>query len=210
MSGPNNKASQQATANENARQASIAGTQARVNQAYESPQREADIQGYMGATRDYLGRDLNLQKTTNDRELKFALARGGLTGGSTQVDQQKVGARDYTRGLLNVEQKTQSAGADLRSQDQDARTRLISLATSGLDATSAASMAASSMRSALDSSRSTAAAQGLGDMFGSASKYYQSTKDAQMRRQGDQRAFGLYAPSPSYGGGGGYGNGGGG
>ena len=132
MSGGSNRAAQEANRAEQARQAAIAGTQARVNQVFDSPGREADIADYVGAVREYFTDDLSRQKTNSDRDLKFALARGGNIGGSTQRDQQKVLGEEYGRGVLEVERRSQGAGAELRANDQDARARLISLATSGL------------------------------------------------------------------------------
>lgn len=202
MSGPNDSAQKQAQRNEEARQKAIANTQAQVNAVFNSPQREADINDYMGGLRQFYGQDLDRQKTDTDRQLKFALARGGLVGGSTQVDQQKRFGEDYNKALLGVEQKVQGAGAQLRSEDQDARARLISLATSGLDATTGAQQAAASMRNNLAADKSTNMAQGLGDMFGAYSKYFNESKDAAVRRQQFKAMQDLYAPPPvNYGGG---------
>lgn len=203
MSGGSNKAQEQASANEAARQAAITNTQAQVNAVFNDPKREGDIQDYMGGLREFYGQDLSRQKADTDRQLKFAMARGGLVGGSTQVDQQKRFGEDYNKALLGVEQKVQGAGAQLRSSDQDARARLISLATSGLDATTGAQQAAASMRNNLAADRSTNMAQGIGDMFGSYSKYFNESKDAAERRRQFNATLGLYA-SPqtvSYGGG---------
>lgn len=200
MSGGSNNAQKEATRNEAARQAAIANTQAQVNAVFNSPKREADIGDYMGGLREFYNKDLNEQKGETDRQLKFALARGGLIGGSTQIDQNKKFTGDYNKAVLGVEQKVQGAGAQLRAEDQDARARLISLATSGLDATTGAQQAAASMRNNLEADRSTNMAQGLGDMFGAYSKYFQASKDAAVRRRADQQTVGLYAPI-AYGGG---------
>lgn len=201
MSGGSNKAQQQASANEAARQAAIANTQSQVNATFNSPQREADITDYMGGLRDFYGQDLNRQKTDTDRNLKFALARNGQIGGSTQVDQQKRFGEDYSKAVLGMEQKVQGAGANLRSQDQDAQARLIALATSGLDATTGAQQAAASMRNNLAAEKSTNMVQGLGDMFGSYAKYSQESKDAAERRRAFYSTTSLYSQPVTYGGG---------
>ena len=200
MSGGSDKAQKQAAANEAARQAAIANTQATVNATFNSPQREADINDYMGGLREFYGQDLARQKGDVDRNLKFALARSGQVGGSTQVDQQKRFGEDYNKAVLGVEQKVQGAGATLRSEDQDARARLISLATSGLDATTGAQQAAASMRNNLAADKSTNMAQGLGDMFGEYAKFSQASKDAAERRRAFYSTTSLYAPT-TYGGG---------
>lgn len=190
MSGGSNSAANAANAAEQQRQASIAGTQTAVNNVFNSPQRQADIGHFVDATRQYYTQDLDRQQGDANRGLKFSLAKSGLTGGSTQVDQQKLLGEDYSRGLLNVEQKAQGAGASLQAADQDSRARLISLATSGLDATTAASQAAASMRSNLQAGQSAANLGSLGDSFGQVNSFVQSAKDAQQRRDGYYSTFG--------------------
>lgn len=197
MSSPSNRAANEANRAEQQRQAAIRNTQGRVNQVFDSPERAADISDYVGALRDYYGEDLNRQKTTTDRELKFSLARGGLIGGSTQNDQQAEKGRLYARGLLDIDRKALGAGAELEASDQDARARLISLATSGLDATTAASQASAAMRSNLQAGQSTSRAQGIGDIFGSLKGVFDQTKDAAQRRRANADAgFGLYGGGP--------------
>ena len=147
--------------------------------------------------------DLDRQKGDNDRQLRFALARGGQIGGSTQRDQQQTLGEDYTRGLLNVESRAQGLGADLSSRDQDARARLISLATSGLDATTGASQAAAAMKSNLEGAQSAAYGQNLGDSFGTVGSFIKESKDAAQRRRANQDAYGrigLYGGTQGYGG----------
>lgn len=207
MSGGSNSAAEAANQAEAQRQASIARTQGQVNQVFNSPQRAADISDFVNATRTYYQQDLDRQKANADRGLKFALAKSGLTGGSTQVDQQRVLGDDYGRGLLQVEQKAQGAGASLSAADQDARSRLISLATSGLDATTAAQQSAAAMRSNLQAGQSQAQMGALGDSFAQFNQFKQQAIDAQQRRQGYYSTFGG-ARSALYGGGNtGYGGG---
>jgi hypothetical protein len=184
MSGAGNSAAKAANEQEQQRQASIARTQSAVNAVFDNPQRAADIQDFVNATRDYYLQDLNRQKADADRGLKFALAKSGLTGGSTQIDQQQRLGEDYSRGLLQTEQKAQGAGASLESADQDARAKLISLATSGLDATTAAQQSAAALQSNIESSESQAKLASLGDAFADANTFVQQAKDAQQRRQG--------------------------
>lgn len=193
MSSPSNRAANEANRAEQQRQDAIKGTQTRVNQVFDSPERAADISDYVNSLREFYGEDLNRQKTTTDRELKFSLARGGLIGGSTQNDQQAEKGRLYARGLLDIDRKALGAGAELESADQDARARLISLATSGLDSTTAASQASAAMRTNLQSGQSTARAQGIGDIFGSLKPVFDNARDAAQRRRANADAgFGLY------------------
>lgn len=197
MGGGSNNAQREAQAAESQRQASIAYTQGRINDVFSSPQREADISDYVGGLRQYYQQDLDRQKADADRSLKFALARTGQVGGSTQVDQQARFATDYAKALLQTNQKAEQAGAELRANDQDARSRLISLATSGLDATTGAQMAAQSLRAGLESSKGAAMSQGLGQMFQAYDQYNQATQDAKARQRAFDATTGLYASTPA-------------
>jgi hypothetical protein len=200
--GGSNKAGDEANRIERERQARIARTIAAVNRVFDNPNRQAEIADYGSAMREFYGEDLNRQKAETDRELRFALARGGLTGGSTQVDQQRRFGEQYARGLLDVERRAAGAMAELSAADQDARARLIGLANQGLDATTGASQAASAMRASLESSRAGAMQQGIGDAFGTFKKFYEDSKAAAVRRRADYNSLGLYqTPGFNYGGG---------
>lgn len=193
------KASDQAAASEQQRLAAIQGTQSAVNGVFNSPSRAADIADFISATKEYLGRDLDEQKANNDRQLKFALARGGQLGGSVQVDKQAQFGRDYGKALLQVDRRARGAGAELEGQDQEARARLISLATTGLDATTGATQAAAAMRSSLEGARSGALVQPLGDMFSNFTKFYQDSRDAAERRRGwDATGLSFYQPNANF------------
>jgi len=190
--GSKNKAGEEANRMEQQRQQRIANTIASVNRIFDNPNRQGEIADYGNAMREFFGEDLNRQKAETDRELRFALARGGLTGGSTQVDQQRRFGEQYARGLLDVERRAAGAMADLSAADQDARGRLIGLANQGLDATTGASQAASAMRASLESSRASAMQQGIGDAFGNFKKFYEDSKAAAVRRRADYQSLGLY------------------
>jgi hypothetical protein len=199
--GGGNKAGDEANRLERERQARIASTIASVNQVFDNPGRQGEIADYGNAMRQFYSEDLNRQKAETDRELRFALARGGLVGGSAQVDQQRRFGEQYARGLLDVERRSAGAMADLTAADQDARARFIGLANQGLDATTGASQAASAMRATIDSSRAGAMQQGVGDAFGTFKKFYEDSKSAAVRRRADYNSIGLYqTPGFNYGG----------
>lgn len=207
MSGGSNKAANAANKQEQERQARIASTQSAVNRVFDSPGRQAEIDDVVNATRQFNTQDLTRQKGDADRQLKFALARSGVTGGSTQVDQQKTLGEDYQRGVLEVDRRSRAVGADLQAADQDARARLIQLATSGGDATTASRHAAEVMRTNLEAGRASATANGLGDLFVGLKPFVQNNRDDAQRRQAIYDAGrNLYGPSAStgyaYGGGG--------
>lgn len=200
--GGTDKASKQAKQEEDARQAAIKTAQGGINNAYDNPQRKGEIADYVNSLRKFFGDDLTRQKGDTDRQLKFALARGGLTGGSTNIDQQKRIGENFQRANLEVERKAQAGGANLEAADQDSRMRLISMATQGLDATTAASQSASAMRSGLNASKATDMANGLGDVFANTKSYYQKAAEDAVRRRADYDAYGNYKQSTLFGGGG--------
>lgn len=188
MSGGSNKAAKEASKAEEARTARIAATQGRVNQVFDSPQRAADIADVVNAVRQYSTADLDRQKTDNDRQLRFSLARGGLTGGSTNRDLQAEQGRTYARALLGIEGKAQEAGSSLQSADQQARAQLISLATSGLDATSAARQASEALQTNLQAAKAGAMAGTLNDSFSAFKTSFDRMRELSDRRRADLAA----------------------
>jgi hypothetical protein len=187
-SGSNNSAQKAAQRQEEARQAAIRSTQSQINSVFDNPQRAADISQAVGAQRTLLLGDLDQQKMDADRMLKFALARGGLTGGSTQVDQQTRLGKDYQRGVLHADAQARGLGADIEAADQDSRARLTQQAAAGLDITTAAQQSAAAMRTALEANKAASQAQGLSDVFGQFSKFYQRSEDAKAMRRADLAA----------------------
>ena len=181
--GGSNKASEEAQRAEAERLAAIQKTQGAVNAVFDGPARAADISNFVSATRDYYTDDLNRQKADTDRQLRFALARNGQIGGSTQVDQSKEFGRTYARGLLDVERKAQGAGAGIEAADQDARARLLSLATTGLDATTAASQSAAALRTNLQAGAGERNMGSLGDAFSSFKSFIDRSKETADRRR---------------------------
>lgn len=195
MSGSNNRAQEAAQREEQRRQQAIRQTQGNINSVFDNPRRQAEIADFGEAVRQFHTEALNRQKADTDRELKFAIARGGLAGGSTQIDQQGRVAEDFGRGLLEVQRRASGAKADLQAQDQDARSRLLSLATTGLDATTGAQQAAAAMRSSLEAGKSTSMAQGLGDMFTGVSDFLARSREAAGRRRANaETGFSPYQP----------------
>lgn len=198
---PSNKAAEEAAAAEKARQAAIAGTQGRVNAVFDSPERQAEIERAIAAQREFETGILNQKKADTDRQLRFALARNGQVGGSTQVDQQRRFGQDYANALLGVERSAQGFGANIRSADQDARARLISLATAGLDATTGAQQAAEAMRVNLQAGNANRNAEGVANAFVNFNDFLKSSRERADRQRADRVAgFNYYQPT-SYGGG---------
>lgn len=204
MSGGSDSAQRAAQAQQQQQQQAIEQSQAQINAVFNNPQRQADIDDFVNATRQYYQQDLDKQKAIADRSLKFALAKSGLTGGSEQVDQQEQLGEQYAKGQLQAEQKALGAGANLQDADEQARQRLIALATSGLDATNAATQSAEALRTDLQSARAQAQTDALGDVFGTFNNFAKNVDTAQQQRDAYKQLYSLYGPIPTssgYGGG---------
>ena len=200
MSGGNDRAQREAQRAEEARQAAIRQGSAQVESIFSSPERQQQYTDFYNATRDLGMADLNKQKTIADRQAKFGLARGGLTGGSRAVDLGSQLGREYTDGLLTVDQRALAAKADLMGADQQSKQNLLGLVQSGLDLTTAQQNAASGMRANLQAGEATRLVGGLGDIFNTASDFYKKSEEERVRRQTEQN-YGqtLYSPYYSYG-----------
>ena len=106
--------------------------------------------------------------------------------------------------MLDVERRSQGAGADLRMADEDARQRLIGMAQAGLDVTTASQQANASLRNSLASAAASQKANALGDVFGGFADLYERSREAAAQRAGEKYAYNLlYQPGFGYARGGG-------
>lgn len=200
MCGGGGNAAAAAQQQEQARQAGIANATAKINAIYGSPARQQQYGDFEKAIQSYNLNQLNQQKTNADRQLNFAMARQGLTGGSADADASANLTRQYNEGVLKGQQGAASAAAGLKSQDQAQKQQLIGLAQSGLDATSAANQATTGMQTNLDSAMAQSESQGLGDMFGGLASYYDQSNQAKQLRGllSGQQTNGLYGMQTNY------------
>lgn len=197
MGSGNNRAQQQAEANERARQAQIAAGTKEVNRIFSDPAREAQIGDVLSATRELYMDALNRQKGDADRQAKFATARAGTAGGSQQRDLGMRLGEDYVKGLTEAERLTQSQGADLRMQDQASKQNLLAMIQSGLDVTTASQQAASALRNNLGVARSSARVNDLGNVFGQFADIARRSQENAARRQGELYSYNtIYQSGP--------------
>ena len=166
------------------RQAKMTDATGRLNAVFDSPERQAQINDFLAALRDQYSTQLNRQKGDADRNLKFSMARGGLTGGSAAKDANRRLGEEYTEGVLGAENRAQEAVGNLRSQDEASRMGIISMIRSGLDSTTAAQRAGSAMQANAQSASGRALSDGLGDMFGGTASLYKQQQEAAERRRG--------------------------
>ncbi|MCB1742742.1 MAG: hypothetical protein KDK91_20370 [Gammaproteobacteria bacterium] len=182
------------------RQAQIAQATAAIEQQFAPGARE---QAYAQYANDVLSRNmmrLSEDKQRADRELKFALARSGLAGGSAQADSAQQLGQNYDENVLRANQYAQEQAANLRRQDQTAKSNLLNQAYGGLDATTAARLAQSGLQNNLQLAQNQNNLASLGDLL--ANVALAQHQGAAAAGQGDARRiladedkFGTYIPA---------------
>lgn len=191
---------------EGQRQAAQEGATQRIDQVFDSGQRQQQYDQYLNALRQYYQQDIGRQKDVADRTLRFGMARAGLTGGSAAVDAGRTLADEYTQALLTGERGAQASLSDLQAADEQTRLGLIDMTGAGMDATTAAQRAARAMRTNIQGARAQGFQRNLGDMFTATMETGRRQREEAARRRG----FGHDAQrSDIYGGGGGFAAGGG-
>lgn len=102
-------------------------------------------QGYQRVHDNTMGiynEDISRNHGDASRAMRFGLARSGLAGGSVDADEMGNLANAFARSVATANRQADSQVAGLRSNDEMTRADLISRINAGLDADSAASMAA--------------------------------------------------------------------
>ncbi len=129
--GTNNSAAKASAAANADQQAQIQASVNQINQAYSSPARQSQYTTFGNNLNDYYTNQVKTQEGTNARNLNFAMARSGLTGGSAAVDANTQLQKDYTTGLIQASQAAQSGKANLMQSDINAKNQLTSMAQQG-------------------------------------------------------------------------------
>lgn len=187
MCGGGGNAAAAAAEQEKQRQSTISGNVNQIDSAFANRQPQYDQ--YLNATRNLYQTELGRQQGIASRDMKFALARSGQTGGSVAADQGNELGREMAQGSIQAEQKAQSGLSSLQSQDQAERLQLISLAQSGANIGNAATQSTEALRSNLGTAMAGSTASGLGDIFGGISKSYENSQNASMLAKGTKNAY---------------------
>jgi hypothetical protein len=180
----------QARADEEARRKEIHDAQKRIEGIFSSPQRQQQYADFVAANRDLLFSELDRTRDVNARELKFALARSGLSGGSTDIDQNRNLAETYLRGIGQAETKAQRAGAELQASDQQAKQQLFSQLLAGADVSTSVQNAAQMMRTNIGAAREEGYFGAFDKLFGDYGQIYKQSKEAAGERRA-RHEFGL-------------------
>lgn len=196
--GTSNSAAKAAADADAARQQQINQTIDQINQAYGSPTRAGQIETFGKNLSDYYTGQVNEQEATNARNLKFAEARSGLTGGSANVDANTQLSKDYTKGLLQASQTAQAGKASLQQSDINSKNNLISLAESGAYLGAIPSQIASAQRANLGAAQSYGNANALGNLFAGTAGIYQTEQTAAANRAAQRSPIGSIYGAPGF------------
>ena len=191
-----------ASAAQTQQQAQINGTIAQINSAYDSPSRQAQYSTYGNQLDQYYTNQVNQQEATNARNLKFANARSGLTGGSEAVDSNTQLQKDYTQGLLQASQAAQTGQAALEQADISSKNQLIAQAEQGSNLGSIPMAIASSTNANLGAAQNYSNSNSLGNLFAGSAQIYQNEQTAAANRLAQNNPIGSpYGATSAYGGG---------
>lgn len=147
--------------------------------------------------------EVERQAKEAERTNRFALARTGLLGGSADVEAGSELNRRTNEGLLRAGGIADQSAADLKVADERTRSNLISMAQSGIDTGTAATMALEGLKG--NSAQAAAARSGatVGGLFNDLSQAYLINQQLAGRNNANaalagQQWFGVSSPQTTY------------
>jgi hypothetical protein len=196
--GTGNSAANAANQANQQQQQQIQQSVSAINNAFGSPSRQAQYDQYGQNLSGYLTGQVNNQEAINARNLKFATARSGLTGGSAAVDSNTQLQKDYTQGLLQAAQQAQSGKAALQQSDINAKNQMISLAQQGNYTGAIPTQVAQAQNASLGAAQSAMNPSALGNLFQGTGQIYQTEQTAAANRAAQQKPIGSLYGSPGF------------
>lgn len=188
--GTGNSAANAANAANAQQQAQIQQAIAQINSAYSNPNRTAQYAQYGTNLNNYYTGQVNEQEAVNARNLKFAMARSGLTGGSAATDANTQLQKDYTNGLLQASQQAQAGTAALQQSDINSKNQLISLAEQGGYLGSIPQQTSEAQNAALSSASNYGNANAVNNLFSGTAGIYQNEQTAAANRKAQTSPIG--------------------
>jgi hypothetical protein len=196
--GTSNSAANAATQQQAQQQQQIQQSVQAINNAYDSPQRQAQYQQYYNNLNQYYTNQVNTQEATNARNLTFANARSGLTGGSEATDSNTQLQKDYTQGLLQATQQAQAGKSALQQSDVNAKNQMISLAQQGNYTGQIPVQASEAQSASLGAAQNYGQANALNNLFSGTAGIYQNEQTAAANRAATQTPFGSQYGSSAF------------
>lgn len=188
--GTGNSAANAANAANAAQQTSIQNSVNQITAAYNNPNRANQYAQYNKNLSNYYTGQVNNQEAVNARNLKFAMARSGLTGGSAAVDSNTQLQKDYTQGLLNASQSAQAGTSALEQSDVNAKNQLIGLAQQGNFTGAIPTQVAQAQNASLGAAANYGSANSLNNIFAGTAGIYQNEQTAAANRKAQSSPIG--------------------
>jgi hypothetical protein len=188
--GTGNSAANAANAANAAQQKSIQDSVGQITSAYSNPNRANQYKQYNQNLTNYYTGQVNNQEAVNARNLKFAMDRSGLTGGSAAVDSNTQLQKDYTQGLLNASQSATSGTSALEQSDVNSKNQLIGLAQQGNFTGAIPTQIAQAQNASLGAAQNYGNANSLGNVFAGTAGIYQNEQTAAANRKAQTSPFG--------------------
>lgn len=188
--GTNNQAANAANAANQARQASINSSVAQIQSAYGTPARQAQYDQYGNNLDAYYTNQVKEQEAQNARNLTFAMARSGLTGGSAAADANTQLGKDYAQGIIQASQNAQAGKAALQQSDINSENQLVSLAEQGNMTGSIPSEITASQQTNLNAAQNYGNANAINNLFGNTAKIYNTEQTAAATRAAQMNPIG--------------------
>ena len=116
---------------------------------FEDAGREALYDQHRDAVYDLNTQEVNRQAEEAERANRFALARNGLLGGSVNIDANEELNRRTNEGLMQAQGLADDAAASLRTQDENTKQSLLSMANNGINAAQASQLASEGLKTNL-------------------------------------------------------------
>lgn len=131
-------------------------------------------------------RRLDEQNQDAGRKLKFELFAKGQNGGSEDINQNALRKRIYDQGIMDLGAKADSAKAQFRGDDENARLGLLQAIDSGTDQGSAISSAMNQLKVNADKAAGDANGTTLGDLFNNGELLYNKSQQARGKAAGTE------------------------
>jgi hypothetical protein len=176
------KAADAAAQADTQRQNQIAQSVAQVNKAYGSPERQQQYDTYGANLKNYFTGQVKDQEAVNARNLKFAMARSGLTGGSASVDSNNQLQKDFAKGLLSASQQAQGGVSALQQSDINAKNQMIGLVQQGNYTGAIPQQVQQAQNAALGTANNFGNASALGNLFSGTGEIYKNEQTAAANR----------------------------
>ncbi len=189
MSQSNNAANSAAAANADT-QAQIQNSVQQIQNAYSNPNRQSQYTAYGNNLQNYYTGQVNNQEAINARNLKFAMARSGLSGGSASVDSNTQLQKDYTQGLLQATQAATAGVNSLKQADLNSENQLISQAQAGGGVGVIPGQIAATQAANLAQGQNYANSNAVNNLFTGTMGIYNQEQQAAALRKSQQSPFG--------------------